>query len=493
MANLPPNQSAIMSGGYSPWQAPLAALFSGISAAAQPGGFANFGQGVQQGQQNFQQGQQQQQMMDLRRMQMEQAQEEMRRANQEREQAQAQQDRIRQSIARLTGSPTPTEVQPVGNYGAATGGIQTASGAPGGQLAAIFGGDQQKAALFSEYAEAYPEQAYQMLVERGFAEPEQYEASSPIGKLRADLQAGLIDQQTYDALIKKETYIAPREGPAQTERYRNAVAAGLIPGTPEFQQYILGRDDTAPGPFQGTGLDAQSFNIVLTGDPTKPEYAAAFMQLAQPKTQLMPDGTVQTVAPDMSWARKPGGAAAAAAPTPAPGQQTTQLPGATVTTVPGSGVTPQDRNKLRGVKAEATAIKQALTDFKTAIKGAPIGQDFSAVTGGFTEGGRKLNSAWTNAAIMTKAEALFNLGVLNGPDLGIIQGTLPNPSTASGFFTSEAAYEAAVDTVIKLIDQKVSSFEAQYGGTPYTRGGGDAPSDDGWTTLPSGVRIRRKN
>jgi hypothetical protein len=143
-----PNQSAIMSGGYSPWQAPLAALFSGISAAAQPGGFANFGQGVQQGQQNFQQGQQQQQMMDLRRMQMEQAQEEMRRANQEREQEQALIANLR-NLGGAPGSPTPTMAH--GNYGAATGGIQTASGAP---MAAMFGGNQQLAAIYDGLLDA---------------------------------------------------------------------------------------------------------------------------------------------------------------------------------------------------------------------------------------------------------------------------------------------------------------------------------------------------
>jgi hypothetical protein len=141
-----PQQSAILSGGFSPWQAPLAALFSGISAAAQPGGFANFGQGVQQGQQNFQQGQQQQQMMDLRRMQMEQAQEEQRRANQEETQRQATIERLRQ-LGSTTGSST-TPVNPVGGYGAATGGIQTASGTP---VAAMFQDNPQLAAIYGGF------------------------------------------------------------------------------------------------------------------------------------------------------------------------------------------------------------------------------------------------------------------------------------------------------------------------------------------------------
>jgi hypothetical protein len=181
-----PGQSAILNSGYSKWQAPLAALFSGLSAVGQPGGWGNFGVGVGQGLQNFQQGQQNQQMMDLRRMQIEQAEAEMRRANQEREQEQARQASIRQSLARFTGSPT--DVQPVGNYGAATGGVQTASGPS--PIAAMFGGDPQKAALFTEYADAYPEQAYQMLVERGFAEPEKPKTTDDLTEYESAVNQG---------------------------------------------------------------------------------------------------------------------------------------------------------------------------------------------------------------------------------------------------------------------------------------------------------------
>jgi hypothetical protein len=158
----PPGQSAILSGGYSPWQAPLAALFSGISAAGQPGGWSNFGQGVTQGAQNFQQGQQNQQMMDLRRMQMEQAADEQRRANQEREQEQARLDLIRQTLAGAPGSPTQ-----VGGPG----GIQTASGGQG-QSAILSGMDPQQAAFFSQYAQVDPEKAFQMLAENTFKEPD---------------------------------------------------------------------------------------------------------------------------------------------------------------------------------------------------------------------------------------------------------------------------------------------------------------------------------
>jgi hypothetical protein len=280
-----PGQSAILSGGYSPWQAPLAALFSGISAAGQPGGWSNFGMGVQQGAQNFQQGQQNQQMMDLRRMQIEQAEAETRRANQEREQEQARQASIRQSLARFTGSPT--SVQPVGNYGAATGGVQTASGpAP---IAAMFGGDPQKAALFTEYADAYPEQAYQMLVERGFAEPEKVEASSGVGKIMEDFNNGLIDGPTRDALLKKETYIAPQGGGADDGAWERYVDPQT--GRSGQRNRRTGKIDWDPGNTMMTqvGVDANGnpiFDLVSGSPGPSKEYEAKMAN----QVTLMEDG-----------------------------------------------------------------------------------------------------------------------------------------------------------------------------------------------------------
>jgi hypothetical protein len=336
---------------------------------------------------------------------------------------------------------------------------------------------------------------------------------SSLAKLKADLDAGLIDEATYQAAVRKENYIAPAGG-GLTERQRNARDAGLIPGTREYQQFILGRDDNeGGGPFEGNSMDAQASNILLTGDPASPEYAAAHAYLAQPKVQFDPTtNKLVTVSPDLSWATRPGrtaddGPAVTLAPIagtnrlgvggPGPTVQnaqalppavqellepeTFQVPGATITSTPGTGLSAGDRTKLRTVKAEAQSIRDALTRFKDVVKSSDWLDDASAATGGFTEGGRKLNSAWTNAAIMTKAEALFNLGVLNGPDLSVIQGTLPNPSTMSGLFTSEAAAAAAVDEVLSLIDSKVAAYESQFGR------GADAPSAP--TGLSGGRRV----
>jgi hypothetical protein len=44
--------------------------------------------------------------------------------------------------------------------------------------------------------------------------------------------------------------------------------------------------DAGGGPYGGTSMDAQNWNIVLTGDPNSPEYAAAYSQIAQPKMTM---------------------------------------------------------------------------------------------------------------------------------------------------------------------------------------------------------------
>jgi hypothetical protein len=137
------------------WQQPLAALFGGISAAAQPGGFANFGAGVNQTMQQQQQAAQAQQMAELRDLEIQQQQQQMARANQEA----AQREAAGQQIAAMLG-----------------GGIQTASaaGQPNaaqGQPAMFQNWTPEQRALVTQYAQSNPDQALGFLTEQAFAQP----------------------------------------------------------------------------------------------------------------------------------------------------------------------------------------------------------------------------------------------------------------------------------------------------------------------------------
>jgi hypothetical protein len=550
------------------WQQPLAALFGGLSAAGQPGGFANFGAGVNQTMQQQQQQQMEQERFGMLREQADRQRQEweaqQRRANQAAEQQAASQ---RQWAAMLGGAgaggvgsigtanaPSAPQagqpamfaggqmpVTPHGGYGAATGGVPqpamfsgagkrpdgspvsfsdvqnggmaspTQQGADGGGADLPFGFTPEQAQLFQTLP--YAQQA-QIMTERGFAQPES--ASSGVGKIMEDFNRGLIDAPTRDALLRKETYITP---PAQGAETWSQVTINGRPMLQSSRGDIKEMPGEGGGPFEGNAMDAQASNILLTGDPASPEYAAAYAWLAQPKVSFdATTGKSVIVSPDLGWASQPTNPSAAMpAPTApnqmggnagalpfmpsvtgnrvgptvqnaqgfpqqpapsAPGTETMRVPGATITTNPGTGLSAADRSKLRDIRANAESIRGALTRFRDVVKETGIIDRTSAATGGLTEGGRKLNSAWTNAAIMSKAEALFHLGVLNGPDLEVIQGTLPNPSTAAGAVASDDAYNVAIDEVLRLIDGKVAAYERQFSGT----GDPAAPTQ----TLPGG-------
>lgn len=74
--------------------------------------------------------------------------------------------------------------------------------------------------------------------------------------------------------------------------------------------------------FDGTGLDAQAWNILQSADPSSREYATAYAIISQPKTQLVQtaNGMVPVEVPPQlpAWLKAPGGVASdPAAPPPA--------------------------------------------------------------------------------------------------------------------------------------------------------------------------------
>jgi hypothetical protein len=122
-------------------------------------------------------------------------------------------------------------------------------------------------------------------------------------------------------------------------------------------------------------------------------------------------------------------------------------------------VTPEEMKKLRTARTEAATIVTALEDFKSSFKKAGTLESVKSVAGMTTP----VNTAYNTAALLAKGEELFNLGVLNGPDLDIIRRTLPDPSTMRGASTSVENMEAAVDKVIDLIQTRVAAREGQLG------------------------------
>ena len=257
------------------------------------------------------------------------------------------------------------------------------------------------------------------------------EPQDAVAKVQADFQSGLIDQATRDARITKLNSFAP---------------SAQVPAAP------------TGWPYQGMSIEAQDSNILHNGDPNSAVYRGAYNRQAEPKTFIdQSSGQVVTRTPDMTAYRKPGDGAAPDAAMGPPGSLSAKpTPGAK----PGTAA---DRSKLKSIESEVETLLDSLDNFLVTVNAANTKDFLSALGGGPTAGGRKLNSAWTNTSLIAKGEALFNLGVLNGPDLTIIRNTLPDPSTPSGAIASKQAYAAAVSEISRLVNSRLRAFRRQYG------------------------------
>jgi len=98
-------------------------------------------------------------------------------------------------------------------------------------------------------------------------------------------------------------------------------------------------------PYMGKDLNAQDRNILLTGDPSSPEYAASYAAMATPKTIKDDQGQVYQINPDMTPYKPPRGAIPGGSPIPGSGAGTpirtaAPPPGAQAVNVPNAKPTP---------------------------------------------------------------------------------------------------------------------------------------------------------
>lgn len=94
-------------------------------------------------------------------------------------------------------------------------------------------------------------------------------------------------------------------------RYPNDLKSAMFQAAPSLalkSQYdmALAKAKRGAGPFQGTALQTQILNTLLTDDPGTQQYAAAYAHYSRPKTYQDPNtGLMTTVMPDMSSFKKP--------------------------------------------------------------------------------------------------------------------------------------------------------------------------------------------
>ena len=207
------------------------------------------------------------------------------------------------------------------------------------------------------------------------------------------------------------------------------------------------KKDPSTGPFEGTSMDAQRSNILLTGNPSTPEYLAAYVGMAEPKVIVDPaTGRTTTVKPDMSPYRVPDR------------MQSGELEnvygdGGSVQETSETRIDPQIKKTIDATITNSASLINSLISYRDAFTSAGTWEGLKSVLDFSTPEGQ----AWTSAGVMAKGDVLFDLGVLAGEDLALIRKAFPDPSTVLGQLTPDKEVRDAVDRVINIIQDKISA------------------------------------
>ena len=209
-------------------------------------------------------------------------------------------------------------------------------------------------------------------------------------------------------------------------------------------QIEAAKKDPYTGPFKGQSMDAQRPNMLLTGDPSTPEYLAAYVGMKEPKVIVDPaTGRTTMVNPDMSPYRVPTGLRNGDAMGPKGGVQETSE----------TRIDPQIKKTIDATITNSASLINSLISYRDAFTSASTWEGLKSMLDLSTPE----TVAWTNAGIMAKGQELFDLGVLAGEDLALIQKAFPDPSTALGQLTPDKEVRDAVDRVINIIQDKISA------------------------------------
>jgi hypothetical protein len=179
-----------------------------------------------------------------------------------------------------------------------------------GDSAAVGGGDYEGASSADYDGGGFD--APPKMTPGGYAGALAAPATTPGAK---QMQATLMMNQFQDeqALQLAATKRAQDMADAQTIYRRNRTdtltdAQSKFKRDTELAQLTASLKNQGEGPFSGTGMDAQSINILLQGDPSSAAYIAAYNYYAQPKVSINPNtGQITTISPDMSAFRPPMG------------------------------------------------------------------------------------------------------------------------------------------------------------------------------------------
>ncbi len=115
--------------------------------------------------------------------------------------------------------------------------------------------------------------------------------------------------------------------------------------------------------------------------------------------------------------------------------------------------------KYNKAKPGISTLNTALDDYVGAYKSADKMDLVNSVAGRPST----VSTAWSNAALLAKGDELFNLGVLNGPDLEIMRKALADPTTILGASAGNKTVEEQAALVKKLLADKLTNLAMSAG------------------------------
>ena len=143
----------------------------------------------------------------------------------------------------------------------------------------------------------------------------------------------------------------------------------------------------------------------------------------------------------------------------------------------------EEAQKFRDATAEANNLVKSLTRLKELVKNhGPYEY------GG--EAGAEMKSLVRDIQLQSKGPAMYQLGVLAGPDMEILEDITSDPESFSSMFTREGTRQSQIDTQLEALAQRIGSKAKALG---YKEVGGKAPPPahpPGSIVAVRGVRYR---
>ena len=298
-------------------------------------------------------------------------------------------------------------------------------------------------------------------------------AQSSAGKLASDLARGLITKRDYDAIIKKQTYIAP-------------VAAG--------------GENT--GPFAGTGMSAQATNLYIDLEKKK----GSGQPLTQDESMLHALVKRQLEAPRVVQGEDGVNYFAPAAPLPGygndqppPQSDSTSAPQPAV-----PGVTPKltdEQAKSAGYyerAQEASGIIESVTETSNPyalmtkgiaesppLIGPLLGAGVNATMSPETQKMGQAQRDFVNAVLRKESGAVINPDEFRNAQQQYFPQSGDGPKV-------KAQKKANRELKIKALLRESGKWGLGKDDSASPKGNASPSKDDGWTTLPNGIRIREK-